>query len=358
MRPADDSRHALLSKARPLSQLVLDRLDGPGRDRYGGRGVQEVEVKSALNDVDMGGPCWSLNPYTGCLHDCVYCYVPDTMHAERQRWGSYAIVKRNLPSVLQDELRRKPRRKVYIGTSTDAYQPVERDHLITQRCLEVLARHDWPVRLLTRSPLVLRDIPLLRRIDDLSVGLSVPTLDDKARALLEPGAPTIQVRLDALRKLADAGLRTFVNYAPAYPLTSGVRPTDIAEAFREAGVRWVYTQPWGYLRNVLPALRKRLQEAAAASLAIDGLDELYGRVEDEAMQQRLLQTLKVAFEKAGLEVWIGDLTPKKGVRPTPSEGRFRVGTRDGPTPARPAVPDARARAGSPLLPRLQVLPSE
>jgi DNA repair photolyase len=352
MRPADDSRHALLSKARPLSQLVLDRLDGPGRSAYGQRGVQEVEVRSALNDVDMGGPAWSLNPYTGCLHDCVYCYVPDTMHAERQRWGSYALVKRNLPLVLQDEVRRRERRKVYIGTSTDAYQPVERDHLVTQRCLEVLARHDWPVRLLTRSPLVLRDIPLLRRIGDLSVGLSVPTLDDRARAILEPGAPPIQARLDALRALADAGLRTYANYAPAYPLTGGVRPSDIAEAFRDAGVQWVYTQPWGYLRNVLPALRRRLADAKlAGEPGIEDLDELDGRVEDPALQDRLLQTLKVAFAKAGVELWVGDLSP----------GRFRAGTRDGPTPAPPGAPGGPVRAASPhrsrRLPLLPVLPS-
>lgn len=339
MRSADDARHALLSNARPLGQLVLDRLDGPGRARYGSSAAGEVAVRSALNEADMGGPAWSLNPYTGCLHDCVFCYVPDTMHLQRERWGSYVLVKRNLPAVLQEELRRKEPRKVYIGTSTDAYQPAERDHLVTLRCLEVLLRYQWPVRLLTRSPLVLRDVALLRRFDDLSVGMSVPTLDDRARAVLEPGAPTIQARLRALRRLADAGLRTFANYAPAYPFTGGVQPADVAQAFKDAGVSWVYTQPWGYLRNVLPALRQRLQENHVEVEAA-GMDELYGRVEDQALQDRLMQTLRVAFAKAGVELWVGDLTP----------GRFRLGTRDGPTRAPPAGRDALAPAASPRLP--------
>lgn len=338
VRPADDSRHALLSKARPLSQLALDGDGRPGRSAYGPRSLGEVEVGTALNDVDMDGPCWSLNPYVGCLHDCVYCYVPDTMHAERERWGSYALAKRNLPLVLQRELGRRERRTVCIGTSTDAYQPAERDQRVTRQCLEVLARRDWPVRLLTRSPLVRRDVDLLRRFSDLRVGLSVPTLDDRARAVLEPGAPTIQARLDALRALADAGLRTFANYAPAYPLTGGVAPGDVAAAFRDVGVRWVYTQPWGYLRGVLPALRARLQEAGVD--ATPGLDELYGRVADPLLQDRLLQALRVAFAKAGVPLHVGDLTP----------GRPRGGTRGGPTPAPPGGPGAPAPAAPRRLP--------
>lgn len=302
----DDRRHALLAKARPLSQVVLDRLESPGRPAYGPRRVGEVEVGSALNDIpDLGDPsrrAWGLNTYTGCLHDCAYCYVPDLLRVERPRWGSYVLVKKNLPTVLQAEMRRKEPRRVLLGGATDVYQPVEREHRVTRACLEVLLRHDWPLRIITRGPLVVRDVDLLRRFSDLDVGVSVPTLDDKVRALVEPGAPTIAARLEALRALSDAGLRTFANYAPAYPLTGGVTPLQVAEAFRDAGVAYAYTQPWGWLRGVAPILEKRLAGQDGASA---GLDELLGRVSDPALQERLQAALKVAFARVGVPLECG-----------------------------------------------------
>jgi DNA repair photolyase len=334
VRVLDDSRHALLSKARPLSQVVLDRLDNPGRAAYGPRQVREVDVQSALNDIpELGrdGRAWGLNTYTGCLHDCAYCYVPDLLRVEREHWGSYVLVKRNLPTVLQAEMRRKEPRRILVGGATDVYQPVEREHKVTRACLEILARHDWPVRIITRSPLVTRDVDLLRRFSDLEVGLSVPTLDDRARAVVEPGAPTIAHRLQALRALSDAGLDTFANYAPAYPLTGGVTPAQVAEAFKAAGVRWAYASPWFGLAGVLPVLRRRL-----AAAGVDGLDELDGRVENPNLQERLMATLRVAFARAGVELHTGEVMP---------DGRRPARTR-----APPAAPRGPARAASPRLP--------
>jgi DNA repair photolyase len=330
----DDSRHALLSKSRPLSQVVLDRLDSPGRPAYGPRQVREVEVRSALNDIpDLGRPgrAWGLNTYVGCLHDCAYCYVPDLLRVERGRWGSYVLVKRNLPTVLQGEMRRKERRRILVGGATDVYQPVEREHKVTRACLEVLARHDWPMRLITRNPLVTRDVDLLRRFTDLEVGMSVPTLDDRARAVVEPGAPTIAHRLQALRTLSDAGLDTFANYAPAYPFTGGVTPTQVAEAFKAAGVRWAYAAPWFGLAGVLPVLRQRL-----AAAGVEGLDELDGRVEDPVLQKRLLAALRVAFARADVDLHTAEVMPD-GRRPA----RIR---------APPAARGGQAPAASPRLP--------
>ena len=300
----DDALHPTLRRARPLGQVAIDALGkGAGRASYGPRQAGELTARSALTPLDRGTGAWSLNPYVGCLHDCGYCYVPDTMRAQRERWGSYVLVKRNLPTLLRAELRRRPPRKVFLSSATDPYQPAERDHRVTRACLELLLQAGWPVRILTRSPLVLRDLGLLRRFADLEVGLSVPTLDDGARAALEPGAPTIQARLDTLRKLADAGLRTYANYAPAYPLTGGVTPAAIAEAFRAAGVGYVYTQPWGYLEGVLPAIRRRLATPPP------GLEELVARVADPHAQARLQATLAVAFGRAGLQVETSRMRP-------------------------------------------------
>ncbi len=297
----DDARHSVLGKARPLSQSSLGAfLEEEGRRasllapaEFGRYEVKEVDVKSALTVCRMPGEPWSLNPYVGCSHDCAYCYVPDVAHVQRERWGRYVIVKRNLPTVLSHELKRKGKRAVFLSSATDPYQPAEGTHQVTRRCLELLSRADWPLRVLTRNPLVRRDVDLLSRFSSVAVGMSVPTLDEEARKLVEPGAPPIEGRLRALRTLADAGLPTYVNLAPAYPLSGGVKPSDLAEAFREARVGKVYVWPWRYLDGVVPALRERLAGHEAERAFVDA-------VQDPRYFDRLLRQLRAAFREAGV----------------------------------------------------------
>ncbi len=308
-RAPDDTRHPLLSKARAPGQVHIDALAaGPGRDHYGRVEVREVVARTALSDFTQGGrttgEAWSLNPYAGCQHQCSYCYVPDTIHAERWRWGTYVIAKTNLPTLLVRELRRKPRLTTYISTGTDPYQPVEEERGITRACLEVLARRDWPVDILTRGPLVTRDIDILSRFSQLRVGLSIPTLDDGLRRLLEPAAPPIPARLAALRQLADAGLTVYANYCPAYPFTEGITPADLAEAFAEAGAQWVNTSHWRYLDSVLAPVASRLRGTP--------YEDLVPFIADGTRQRRRHRTLKVAFERAGLPLHTGFFNPPMG----------------------------------------------
>lgn len=314
MLSADDATHSVLSKARPLSQAslgaFLQQENGRAQmllppSEYGRFEVKEVDVKSALTVCRMPGEPWSLNPYMGCSHDCAYCYVPDVAHVQRERWGRYVIVKRNLPTLLAHELKRKARRDVFLSSATDPYQPAEGTHQVTRRCLEVLLRADWPMRVLTRNPLVRRDIDLLQRFGDLDVGMSVPTLDDEARRIVEPGAPPIEGRLRALRDLADAGLSTYANVAPAFPLTGGVKPLDVAEAFRDAKVGVVYAWPWRYLDSVMPVLEQRIAgtelEASFAQA-----------VEDPRYYERYFRQLRAAFRIAGVRLEGGGVPMRRG----------------------------------------------
>lgn len=293
----DDARHSVLSKARPLSQAGLDaflRADAPllPRSEFGTYEVREVDVKTALTKCAMPGEPWSLNPYTGCSHDCGYCYVPDVAHVERKRWGSYVLVKRNLPTVLARELKEKEPRDVFLSSATDPYQPAEAAHRITRRSLEALLRADWPLLVLTRSALVRRDFDLLSRFSDVEIGLSVPTLDDAVRRAIEPGAPPIAGRLATLRDLADAGFAPFANLMPTYPLTGGVKPADVAEAFRAAGVCVVHAGRWRYLSSVLPVLAERLPP--------DRYREFAAAVLDDGYWDRLFRALAGAFRRAGV----------------------------------------------------------
>lgn len=315
----DDALHPSLRRARPLGQLELDRLDdGPGRAAYGATHVQEVEPRTALTDFHMGGHrdpdtvAWSLNPYTGCQHRCSYCFVPDTMKAQRERWGRYVIVKRTLPTRLAHELRRKPPGTTYLSTATDPYQPVEEEHRITRRCLEELARVDWPVDILTRSPLVLRDLDVLQRLSRLRVGLSVPTLDDRVRRAVEPHAPPIKARLRALHALADAGLTTYANYSPAYPFTGDATPARLAEAFRDAGVQWANASPWRRRRSILPVVAARLRGTP--------YEDLLPMIEDDRRQRRMRQTLQVAFDRVGVPLRTGFFNPPQPPAERPPSG--------------------------------------
>ncbi|MHB8634036.1 MAG: SPL family radical SAM protein [Thermoplasmatota archaeon] len=258
----NDALHPTLSRALPLAQTDLDGA-GPGRGAYGACTILESEGAGGLTDFTFGGTttgeAWSVNPYSGCQHACTYCYVPDTIHAQRERWGRYAVVKRDLPTRLQRAMAKSKKMTVYLSTATDAYQPIEAEQRITRRCLEVLARRDWPVEILTRSPLVVRDLDVLATMSQVRVGFSIPTLDDAVRRVLEPAAPAIPARLRALRRISDAGISTFANYTPACPATTHDAPA-IAKAFMDAGAQWVNSKGWQRTATTLAPVWERLRE--------------------------------------------------------------------------------------------------
>src|SRR5213594_1844730 len=199
--------------------------------------IKEMFVDTALRKDPLPHLDYSFNPYIGRYHGCLFCYVPRLLQTDRKEWGGSVVVKRNAATVLAKEVRKFRRGLVAISTDTDPYQFVEGKYRITRHALEVLLRADWPVSVLSRSPLMLRDLDLFARFRSIEVGMSIPTLDDRARALLEPWAPPIEGRLRCLRALADAGLTTFVGFSPAYPPTGGWTAETIADRFQELGIR-------------------------------------------------------------------------------------------------------------------------
>lgn len=197
----------------------------------------EIEAKSVLNRV-RGMPFgWSINPYRGCYHQCVFCYARRT-HTFLERnglgdWGSTLSVKVNAAHVLRRELA-SPRWKgehVAIGTATDPYQPLEGTYRITRGVLIELARGRTEAHLITRSPLVVRDIDVLQdlaRAAGASVCISLPTLDAELARKIEPTVAPPRQRLRAVRMLAEAGIRVGVAVAPILP-----HLTDDAAALRD-----------------------------------------------------------------------------------------------------------------------------
>ena len=212
---------------------------------------REEPCRSALNPV-RGLPFkWSLNPYMGCVHRCTFCYVRAfELRADRppdDRYGRSIRVKTNVAAVLERELARPSweRESVAIGAATDPYQPAEGRYRLTRACLEVLSAARNPFSLITRGPMIVRDLDVLeeaaRRVD-VSVNFSIPTLDEEVWRRTEPGTAPPRQRLRALKRLVDAGVKAGVAMAPILPGISD-RPEQLAEvvrAAREAGATHVW----------------------------------------------------------------------------------------------------------------------
>jgi DNA repair photolyase len=179
--------------------------------------VKEIRAKTILS-ISKIYP-YVINPYVGCQHNCSYCYARfmKRFTGHKEPWGQFVDVKINAPELLKVEITKKKRAKVWISGVCDPYQPLEAKYRLTRQCLEILAENNWPVVVQTRSPLVLRDIDILKEGKDFEVGFSIGTSDDNIRKLFEPYAPAIKDRINALDELHRAGIKTYVMIAPMLP---------------------------------------------------------------------------------------------------------------------------------------------
>jgi len=184
--------------------------------------VTEITSKTILNHVKQPDPWFGLkynmNLYRGCQHQCIYC----DSRSECYRLGDLAEirVKTNALELLDDTL---PRKRVLgtigFGSMNDPYMPVERDYRLVRGALEIIYKHGFPVHILTKSDLVVRDLDLMQGIGEIfgAVSFTITTADDGLAAKLEPGAPRPSARFQAMRKLAGAGILTGVTMMPILP---------------------------------------------------------------------------------------------------------------------------------------------
>lgn len=179
--------------------------------------IKEILSKTILS-ISKVYP-YVINPYTGCQHNCLYCYAHfmKRFTGHKESWGQFVDVKVNAPDLLRKEITKKKMGEVWISGVCDPYQPLEAKYKLTRQCLEILAQNDWPVIVQTRSPLVLRDIDILKKGTGFEVGCSITTADDGIRRLFEPGAPPISERVRTLDELHQVGIRTFAMIAPMLP---------------------------------------------------------------------------------------------------------------------------------------------
>ena len=232
---------------------------------------REEPCRSALNRVKGMGFRWSLNPYMGCAHQCTFCYVRAFEgRADRpsdDRYGASIRVKTNVAEVLGRELTRRSWKGelIAVGAATDPYQPAEGRFRLTRACLEVMARASNPFSIITRGPMIVRDIDVLAAAAgraEVSVNFSVPTLDEKIWRYTEPNTPPPLQRLRALRRLADAGIRAGVGVAPILPGLSDDPDllADVVRAARDHGA----THVWANVLYLRPGTREHFLDKLAA----------------------------------------------------------------------------------------------
>ncbi|HEX8269236.1 MAG TPA: PA0069 family radical SAM protein [Flavobacterium sp.] len=206
----------------------------------------EVFPKTIINKVTSPdlAMAYSMNPYQGCEHGCIYCYARNS----HEYWGYSAgldferkiLVKKNAPQLLEEKLKGKNWQacQIVLSGNTDCYQPAERKFEITRKCLEIFLKYKHPVAIITKNALVTRDLDLLKELaaDSLvTVNISITSLSEKTRQLLEPRTATVKKRLETVKVLSDNGIPVNVMLAPIIPGINSHEVLPMAKAVADAG---------------------------------------------------------------------------------------------------------------------------
>lgn len=219
--------------------------------------MTEIQCRSALSKSGIYGVDYSLNPYFGCEHSCVYCYVPRMMPSKLRgrSWGGFVEVKVNMPKVLAKELRRVRRGVVLISSITDPYQPVERRYELTRKCVELLSSSRLEVTVLTKSTLFKRDLEVMCK-DRFEIGVTVTTI--RAHRGLEPLSDPPLARLEALKEASQEGFKTFLFLGPLIPGVVDEELEEIIELAYNAGVSYIIVDKLNTRGDVVQSIMKVL----------------------------------------------------------------------------------------------------
>lgn len=261
MEPIEDYIKGRGAQTNPHNQyhnneLVFEHIEGldeyfdhnPGTTKYYIDSTKAIVNKVTSPDI---GPEWSMNPYRGCEHGCVYCYARNS----HEYWGfsagidfeSKIMVKPSAPQLLREHFMRrnyKPQ-AIMLSGNTDCYQPVEQKLQITREILKVFLECKHPVGIITKNALILRDLDILKELaahNLVHVAISITTLDSDLQRRMEPRTSLPSKRLDAVRRLSEAGVPVMVMHAPVIPWLTDVETPKLIKACAEAGAnRVAYT---------------------------------------------------------------------------------------------------------------------
>lgn len=267
--------------------------------------ITEVEAKSIIVPSKLLDQDYVINPYTGCQFECLYCYATFMgryVNESRNDWGNYVYVKLNAVEVVRKQLGKwgKERRQssILLSSVTDPYQGVERKYKIVRGILEVFIEAEYPgqINLLTKSPLIERDLDLLKQLN-MDVGLTITTTDDKLSRFLEVKAPSASRRLDTLAKLVQEGIRTYAFIGPLLPHFR-YQPElldDLFKSIAETGTQDIYIEHInlpGYIKQQM-------------SKVLNGTSEEIRAIYEEA---------KTQTHRDALDIMVNDLLRKYNLK--------------------------------------------
>lgn len=272
--------------------------------------VKEITAKSIFVSSKLPDTDYVVNPYTGCIFGCAYCYacfMGRFVGEPFENWGDYLYVKVNAPELLDKELTslstEKQHSRVLMSSVTDPYQYAERKYRITRRLLEIFAKHKYQglVGILTKSPLVVRDIDVLHQIPFKEVGFTITTTDDHASRELEVRAPLASARLEALQSLNKAGIPTYAFIGPLLPHFYD-RPDLLDELFAavaETGVKKIYVEHM----NLKSYIRKRLVNILSPEQP--NAEDLYSPKREKEARAKIDELIQELIHRYDLSLRLG-----------------------------------------------------
>lgn len=230
-------------------------------------------MKSVLSRSGVYGIDYSINPYFGCAHGCLYCYARYMLKRfpTGLKWGDFVHVKVNAPRILVKDLRSARFGRILLSSVTDPYQPVESKYELTRKILKILASKRFPTTILTKSSLVIRDVDLLKTFRDLEIGLTITTLNEDLRSVFEPKASSTQDRLNALEKLKENDFIVFAFLGPLIPVICEEDLELLIKELKKINVDYIIVDKlnikagnWPYIKNAIidhfPQLLQRIEE--------------------------------------------------------------------------------------------------
>lgn len=260
--------------------------------------VREVTSKSIVNKCGLSGIDYSINPYVGCQHGCSYCYARFLVNIQRrnEQWGEFVDVKRNAPQLVAKQLPKLQPGIIWISSVTDPYQPLESKYRVTLQLLQKLLPYQFPISILTKSKLVVRDIDVFRKFADIEIGMTLISLDDTVRQRFEPCTSSIDERLDALKLLHESQVKTYAFIGPFLPHLSEETIEALLIRLEEAGVKRVLidrlnvrSSSWSSIKQILQQYYPdKIQEFTNALSYRSGYYQKVKRMISSIMEKRNL----------------------------------------------------------------------
>jgi DNA repair photolyase len=221
--------------------------------------IREIEAKSILSKTGIPIADYVINPYVGCVHSCMFCYARfmKRFTGHQEEWGDFLDVKINAPALIPTKTSKYEGKYIFLSSVTDPYLPLEHKYQLTRRIIEKLIPLKPVLGILTKSDLILRDIDLIKQFEKSEVGFSFSTLDEKIRKEVEPAAKPVKNRINALKEIHEAGIKTYVFISPILPYLTDWK--DIIEKTRDHADYFMFENlnikgtVWGAVKRFLEA---------------------------------------------------------------------------------------------------------